>query len=664
MWPSSWNARIRCSGIGPADVDVRRRDVDAELDAQRPAELQLLLEAARRQHVDRVPREFCERHAGARLPRSWRSFGEIGAGPSVGGSASSDSSPSSQFSESWACRRSPSGCSTALAAKLPQLEPSAQQTQANTYVYARTATPSSRSCAATRRAIIVPSAGISPWMKHAIVAVEDKRFYEHRGVDLRGMARAVWADVTHRGTVQGGSTITQQLVKNAYLTSQKTIARKLTEAALAWQLEQQWSKDRILTAYLNTVYFGNGAYGVEQASKVYFHHSARTLKPAEAALLAGIPKIRAPGIRSLTRRRRRRGATSSCGSSTAGLPHEEPVRELARLPDAEAGERVAARRRRASSRRTSRTTSRTSSSSTTAEGRVRRRPEGDDDARHRPAEDRAGRDREGPAAERHEPGRRARRDRHAERSGRGPRDGRRRELPQEPVQPRDAGRASAGLVVQAVRARDRAQGEHRAVVDPHLVEAGDDQRRRPAVGGQQLRGRGARADQPLAGDRILRQLGVLTADGDRRTENVASTAHELGITSKLPGTSRSVSAPSPRHRSRWRAPMDRSPTAASASTGRSSGTSRARSRRSISEGNGMSTTRSRTTSSPPTRPRPSTSSCRASCSTGRAAPRRFPAGRSPARRGRPRTTVTPGSSATCRSSSSPSGSGTPTSSCR
>ena len=138
--------------------------------------------------------------------------------------------------------------------------------------------------------IIVPSSGINPWMKHAIVAVEDKRFYEHRGVDLRGMARAVWADISHRGTVQGGSTITQQLVKNAYLTSQKTIARKLTEAALAWQLEQRWSKDRILTAYLNTVYFGNGAYGVEQASKVYFHHSARFMKPAEAALLAGIPE--------------------------------------------------------------------------------------------------------------------------------------------------------------------------------------------------------------------------------------------------------------------------------------------------------------------------------------------------------------------------------------
>jgi penicillin-binding protein 1A len=138
--------------------------------------------------------------------------------------------------------------------------------------------------------ILVPSTAISPWMKHAIVAAEDKRFYEHRGIDLRGMARALYADVSNRGAVQGGSTITQQFVKNAYLTSQKSIGRKLFEAALAWQLEQKWTKDKILTAYLNTVYFGNGAYGVEQASRIYFHHKARTLNPAEAALLAGIPE--------------------------------------------------------------------------------------------------------------------------------------------------------------------------------------------------------------------------------------------------------------------------------------------------------------------------------------------------------------------------------------
>ncbi|HET7128728.1 MAG TPA: PBP1A family penicillin-binding protein [Gaiellaceae bacterium] len=181
------------------------------------------------------------------------------------------------------------GLLAALAAKLPELEPSTKS-QANTYVYAKDGHSILAILRGDQARIIVPSARISPWVKHAIVAVEDKRFYEHRGVDVRGMARAVWADITHRGTVQGGSTITQQLVKNAYLTSQKTIARKLTEAALAWQLEQQWTKDKILTAYLNTVYFGNGAYGVEQASKVYFQHGARTLKPAEAALLAGIPE--------------------------------------------------------------------------------------------------------------------------------------------------------------------------------------------------------------------------------------------------------------------------------------------------------------------------------------------------------------------------------------
>ncbi len=173
---------------------------------------------------------------------------------------------------------------------MPQLDPSKQHTQANTYVYAADGHTVLAILRGSQARIVVPAAAISPWMKHAIVAVEDKRFYEHRGVDLRGMARAVWADVTHRGAVQGGSTITQQFVKNAYLTSKKSIGRKLFEAALAWQLEQQWSKDKILTAYLNTVYFGNQAYGVEQASRIYFHHSAAHMQPAEAALLAGIPE--------------------------------------------------------------------------------------------------------------------------------------------------------------------------------------------------------------------------------------------------------------------------------------------------------------------------------------------------------------------------------------
>ncbi len=183
------------------------------------------------------------------------------------------------------------GLLAAIASKIPELDPGKQkQAQANTYVYAANDYTVLAILRGSQARILVRSDQISPWMKHAIVAVEDKRFYEHRGVDIRGMARAFWNDLTHHGAVQGGSTITQQFVKNAYLTTQKTIARKLIEAALAWQLEQRWTKDQILTAYLNTVYFGNGAYGVEQASRIYFHHPAATMTPAEAALLAGIPE--------------------------------------------------------------------------------------------------------------------------------------------------------------------------------------------------------------------------------------------------------------------------------------------------------------------------------------------------------------------------------------
>ena len=136
---------------------------------------------------------------------------------------------------------------------------------------------------------IVSSDEISPVMKQAIVAIEDKRFFEHRGIDVRGIARAVWQDLQNKKVVQGGSTITQQFVKNAYLTSKRSISRKLKEAALAWQIDQVWSKDRILTNYLNTIYFGNSAYGIERAAQVYFGHGAAKLTLAEAALLAGIP---------------------------------------------------------------------------------------------------------------------------------------------------------------------------------------------------------------------------------------------------------------------------------------------------------------------------------------------------------------------------------------
>jgi penicillin-binding protein 1A len=183
------------------------------------------------------------------------------------------------------------GLVTAIASEIPSLDPARLQKQeADGYIYA--GTPSKRVLAVLRGSesrILVSSGDISPKMKHAIVAVEDKRFYEHRGVDIHGIFRAVWQDVRHKKVVEGGSTITQQFVKNTYLHKQRSIGRKLKEAALAWQLEQRWSKDRILTAYLNTIYFGNGAYGIEQASLTYFHHKAKDMTWAEAALLAGIP---------------------------------------------------------------------------------------------------------------------------------------------------------------------------------------------------------------------------------------------------------------------------------------------------------------------------------------------------------------------------------------
>ena len=183
------------------------------------------------------------------------------------------------------------GLVTAIAGEIPSLDPSRIHNQTDGFIYASNGRVLSVLRGSQSR-ILLRSDQISPLMKQAIVAIEDKRFYEHRGVDVRGIMRALWADVRGGGVVQGGSTITQQFVKNTYTKNQRSIARKLREAALAWQLEQRWSKDRILTAYLNTIYFGNGAYGVEQAAQTYFHHGAGPGKLTlwEAALLAGIPE--------------------------------------------------------------------------------------------------------------------------------------------------------------------------------------------------------------------------------------------------------------------------------------------------------------------------------------------------------------------------------------
>jgi len=136
----------------------------------------------------------------------------------------------------------------------------------------------------------VPLNQISPVMRKAIVAIEDRRFYENNGIDYIGIIRALKSDVTTGGFTQGASTIEQQLIRNLYLSPQQTISRKLTEACLAVQLDRHWSKDRILEAYLNDIYFGQEAYGIEAAAKAYFGVHAKDLTLEQAALLAGLPQ--------------------------------------------------------------------------------------------------------------------------------------------------------------------------------------------------------------------------------------------------------------------------------------------------------------------------------------------------------------------------------------
>jgi penicillin-binding protein 1A len=131
---------------------------------------------------------------------------------------------------------------------------------------------------------------ISSWMPKATVAIEDRRFYEHGGIDPVGILRALVADASAGRIVQGGSTITQELVRNLYLTRERTLQRKVVEACLAIKLARAWSKGRILTAYLNDVYYGNHAYGIEAAAETYFSVPASRLNLGQAALLAGLPQ--------------------------------------------------------------------------------------------------------------------------------------------------------------------------------------------------------------------------------------------------------------------------------------------------------------------------------------------------------------------------------------
>jgi penicillin-binding protein 1A len=158
----------------------------------------------------------------------------------------------------------------------------------NTFVYAANGTllgaiPSERN----RQPVALPR--MSAWLKRGTVAIEDRRFYEHGGVDYEGILRALWNDLRAGRVVEGGSTITQQLVRTLYIpTHDRTIERKIKEACLAIKLSKAWSKNRILASYLNHVYYGNHAYGVEAAAQTYFSRRARSLNLNQAALLAGL----------------------------------------------------------------------------------------------------------------------------------------------------------------------------------------------------------------------------------------------------------------------------------------------------------------------------------------------------------------------------------------
>jgi penicillin-binding protein 1A len=212
------------------------------------------------------------------------------------------------------------GMLMAVASDLPSLENRAQYRSAkNSVLYADTwgckdlaKAPCQQIAKLTgnQNRILVGENEISPNVKNAVIAIEDSRFYGHKGVDYAGIARAFVQDVLKRRAAQGGSTITQQFVKNALAAqADRSVFQKLREAALAYHLERQWSKEKILTQYLNTVYFGNGAYGIESAVRTYFGDGD---EPDERA-----------------------------GADDAGVSYTPPVAEEQQDPDAREAEDVA-----------------------------------------------------------------------------------------------------------------------------------------------------------------------------------------------------------------------------------------------------------------------------------------------------------------------------------
>ena len=175
----------------------------------------------------------------------------------------------------------------------------------------------------------VSAADTSLWIRKATIAIEDRRFFQHGGVDFEGIARAAVADAKAGQIVEGGSTITQQLVRNLYISNERTVQRKVKEACLATKLDRAWSKQRILTTYLNQVYYGNHAYGIEAAAETYFSIPAKKLDLSQAALIAGLTQ--APSVddpftapsRALARRREVLAAMLETGVITPRIYRQE-----------------------------------------------------------------------------------------------------------------------------------------------------------------------------------------------------------------------------------------------------------------------------------------------------------------------------------------------------
>jgi penicillin-binding protein 1A len=164
---------------------------------------------------------------------------------------------------------------------------------ANTFVFAADGSLLG-SIPAERNREPVAAEDMSLWIRKATIAIEDRRFFEHSGIDVEGIARAAVADIRAGAIIEGGSTITQQLVRNLYISREQTVQRKVKEACLATKLDRAWTKHLILTTYLNQVYYGNHAYGIEAAARTYFSKPAGELDLSESALLAGLTQ--APSV--------------------------------------------------------------------------------------------------------------------------------------------------------------------------------------------------------------------------------------------------------------------------------------------------------------------------------------------------------------------------------